>query len=205
MASCRPKIAMGAEWHEKRLSGRRVCTEGLTAILFQELHPATLMKIEETGPDLCCLTSSPRPRCASVAHLCQTATQRLQVNGLNGVKGLRFWAASGSDNRVWRSRATAAGILPVWSARRQARPGGQTVARRLCLSSLKCARPSRLACRRRWEIEGSRQAAVAGRSRDLLDDGRRRRRRMTATRMTTSTTSTSALEETASANGAWNC
>ena len=167
-----------------------------TATCVQE-HIGALMKIEETDQIGVYVFSKTALR---IGRELANAAQRLQVDGLDGVKGGvlgRFRMTS-----RWRRRATAAGSCR--SGHSSASSASQTARRSPpCSSSPKCARPSRRACRRRWRSKDRRRRRRRRRSKDR-STGRRRRRRMTATRMTTSTTSTSAPEETASANGAWN-
>ncbi len=96
-----------AQWHENA-SGRRVCTRDNGNIV-QE-HIGALMKIEETAQIGVYVFSKTALRIGR--HLAN-ATQRLQVNGLNGVKGCvlgRFRMTSRLEkqgDRRW--------YLPVWS------------------------------------------------------------------------------------------
>ena len=134
--------------------------------------------------------------------------QVLSVEGLDGVKGPvlgRYKMTSflkKEDNRRW--------YLPaIEYLGKLGQPNGPSLASVMELAQLRktflAGLPPMLeASGQRWRSKGRRSRPRRPRR---PSTGRRRRKATIAriTRITTSTTSTSALEEPASANGAWNC
>ena len=147
------------------------------------------MKIEETAQIGVYVFSKTALRIGR--HLA-SATQRLQVNGLNGVKGCvlgRFRMTSRLEkqgDRRW--------YLPVWSlVGKLGQDNGPSLAAVLGLAEMRKAFKAGIPPSR-WRSKDRRHRRRR-RSRDRSMTGRRRRRRMTATRMTTATTSTSPLRK----------